>query len=99
VAKKRKEEAAEKKGGQAKVGEVIIKPIKPTIHIPDTKLAKKLSGAKMGKAVTVTIKGKLVRRSESADSDYGNFVELELGKVAVAGRKKNAGQRGQNGEG
>lgn len=61
---------------------------KPTIHLDDKQIPSGLRGVKVGKEVDITVKGKIVYKSEnqSMDSSKTNMT-IELSRIDVPGKK------------
>ncbi|MGB9903466.1 MAG: hypothetical protein ACPLQO_02195 [Desulfotomaculales bacterium] len=65
---------------------------KPTVYLDEKQIPKELAGMDVGKAVNLTVKAKLVRRTE--ESGGQSSVWLELQSIGVEGTQKTV-KRGQ----
>ena len=86
-----KEKAAAKKSAKKLPGKsavVAAEVYKPSIYLDDGQIPKELKGAKVGDTVTLQVTGKVIRRSETADtSGVSNSLGIEMGSVKANGKK------------
>ena len=85
---KEKADAKKPKKLPGKSAVVAAEVYKPSIYLDDGQIPKELKGAKVGDTVTLQVTGKVIRRSETADtSGVSNSLGIEMGSVKTAGKK------------
>lgn len=69
----------------------IAQVYKPSIYLDDGQIPKELKGAKVGDTVTLQVTGKVIRKSETADtSGISNSLGIEMGSIKTPGKKGKA---------
>lgn len=78
---------AKKIPGKATAGTAEREPIyKPTVYLGEKQIPKELAGTDVGRTVNLTVKAKLVRRTE--ESGGQSSVCLEFQSIGVEGAQK-----------
>lgn len=66
---------------------------KPSIYLDNGQIPKELKGAKVGDKVTLQVTGKIIRKTESADTNgVSNTVGIEMGSIAAGGKATKKGR-------
>lgn len=74
--------------GKTAAKEASASVYKPSIYLDHSQIPKELAGADVGKTVNLTVKAKLVRRTE--ESSGPSSVCLELQSIGIGGAPKPA---------